>query len=225
MALLPTDPKKQKQVIIGLVPIVLLVAYYQFMYTPRVTEIETLDGQLATLTSGNDAGKQALVRYGPNLAGRIAIFEEHITKLEELIPRRQDVPELMNQVTEQAGLHGVEIVEFNPGDELPGEFYGQQSYGLSVIGDYHSIGEYLTSIGSLARIARPLDLKLNIESQRPATREGVPMLRAAFRVETFVMPDPAEVKAKADSVAAAAAAAAAAATPPVPVTTGGVDAP
>jgi len=220
MALLPKDPKKQKQIVIGLIPIVLLVAYYQFMYSPRVLAIGELDSRLTNLTSQNDIRKATILRFGNNLAGRIAIFEEHIRKLEELIPKREDVPTVISQVTEQAGLSEVDIVEFNPAGETPGDFYGLQSFGLEIIGDYHSVGEYLASIGSLSRIVRPAGLSLKLEPARPASRLG-PMLRAAFRIETFIMPDPAEVKAKADSAAAVAAAAAAAAAPPPPVTTGG----
>jgi Tfp pilus assembly protein PilO len=94
---------------------------------------------------------------------------------------------LINQITARAGDHDVELAALNPTPEEAGEFYSRQTYELHVLGNYHGIAEYLTAIGSLPRIVRSSQLKLNVETPNP---RGAPMLRAVFRIETFIMPDP-----------------------------------
>ena len=58
-----------------------------------------------------------------------------------------------------------------------------------VLGTYHEIGEYMTAIGSLPRIVKASEVKVNTD--QPATEPGEsPLLRAIFRIETFIVPDP-----------------------------------
>lgn len=188
MGLLPSDPKKQRLVLAALIPLVAAALYYNYLYSPRVLAIEEHETHLLDLQAKTDAQKQILARYGPNLQGRIAIFEEHIDVLERLIPRREDVPALVSQITEQANTLGVDLTMINPGFEEPGQFYARQSYDLALRGSYHDIGEYLASIGSLSRIVRPLGLQLVIDEQQVPAGQA-PVLRGNFRIETFIMPD------------------------------------
>src|SRR5688572_20175006 len=188
MALLPQDSQKQKMLLLGLLPIVLAFLYYNFYHTPRAEQLELDTTALEEITMKNDAARAAQAQYGRDLPRRLAIYEEHIKQLETLTPRREDVPVLINQITARAGDHDVELAALNPAPEEAGEFYSRQTYELQVLGNYHGIAEYLTAIGSLPRIVRSRDFKLSVETPDP--RGNAPMLRAIFRIETFIMPDP-----------------------------------
>jgi type IV pilus assembly protein PilO len=191
MALLPQDPQKQKMLLLGLLPIVLAFLYYNFYHTPRAETLETDESALETLVAANDAARATQAQWGRDLPRRLAIYEEHIKQLETLIPRREDVPVLINQITARAGDHQVELAALNPAPEEAGEFYSRQTYELQVLGNYHGIAEYLTAIGSLPRIVRSREFKMAVETPDP--RGGAPTLRAIFRIETFIMPDPTTV--------------------------------
>jgi type IV pilus assembly protein PilO len=189
MALLPKDAKAQRQILIALIPLVLAAGYYQFVHSGRKLEIEELDAAVSDLKTRNDAMAAIIARHGADLPQRLAIYEEHVKRLEQLIPRREDVPQLISRITQSAHSLGVELAGLNPSGEVPGEHYSSASYELQVLGDYHRIGEYLAAIGSLDRIIRPARLMLNIEGsqQQQAPGEG-PLLRARFRIETYISP-------------------------------------
>jgi type IV pilus assembly protein PilO len=189
MALLPKDPRKQLYVLIGLIPLVLAFLYYQFYHTTRVAEVEILEEQVETLQAGNAAAQAIVASYGTDLPRRLAIYEEHIRQLEELLPRREDVPMLIDLITEQAQILGIQLTALKPSIEEPGEFYSRQSYELNVLGDYHSVGEYLTAIGSLPRIVRSQGVALSV-SNAPPKRDGTPQLIASFKIQTYIMPAP-----------------------------------
>lgn len=189
MALLPQDPQKQKLVLAGLLPILLAFGYYYFYHTKRTAEAETLQSNVERLEVSNAGMRQIVGRYGPEFQQRLAILQAHVGQLEELIPRREDVPVLISQITARAQDLGVELAALNPAAEQAGEIYSRQTYELQVLGDYHSIGEYMTAIGSLPRIVKSTEFKLNTD--QPATEPGEsPLLRAIFRIETFIVPDP-----------------------------------
>ncbi|HEX2165881.1 MAG TPA: type 4a pilus biogenesis protein PilO [Longimicrobiales bacterium] len=189
MALLPQDPQKQKLVLAGLLPVLLAFGYYYFYHTKRVTEAEALQENVERLEVSNAGMQQIIGRYGADFQQRLAVYQAHLGQLEELIPRREDVPVLISQITSRAEEIGVQLAALNPAAELPGEFYSRQSYEIQVLGTYHSIGEYMTAIGSLPRIVKSTALKLNTD--QPATEAGEsPTLRASFNIETFIVPDP-----------------------------------
>jgi type IV pilus assembly protein PilO len=182
------DPRFQKRAMALLVPIVFAVGYQQLYHSPRAEEVDGMEARLATLTAQNSAMQTIIARYGTDLERRVAIFREHLGQLEQLIPGREDVPHLINQITEVAGGSGVELTVLRPGGETPGDHYAKQTYELEVTGDYHSVAEYLTFIGSLPRIVRSADLHLQRTGDE--TTSGRPVLRARFRIDTYVMPAP-----------------------------------
>lgn len=187
MALLPKDQKKQLQILIGLLPVALAFLYYQYYHTGRVEEVEALSTHVESLVAANAASAAVVASYGTDLPRRLGIYQEHIRQLEELIPRREDVPMLIDLITEQAQLLGVELTALNPSIEEPGEFYSRQSYELRVTGEYHRIGEYLTAIGSLPRIVRSTGVGLSVDGTAPPS-DRAPQLRASFRIQTYIMP-------------------------------------
>lgn len=194
MAVNLRDPQVQKKAMLMLLPIALAVAYQQLYYTGRMAQVTELEVRLESLTTSNSALQAIVARYGTDLESRIAIFREHLDQLEQLIPGREDVPHLINQITEAAGGSGVELVQLRPGSETPGEFYSKQTYDLEVAGDYHSLAEYLTVIGSLPRIVRSAHLQLH-RADGVENAAGQPVLRAQFRIDTYVMPAPGETPA------------------------------
>jgi Tfp pilus assembly protein PilO len=189
MALLPKDPQKQKQVLLGILPLAAAFGYYFGLHPARAEEVQVLETRVERLATQNDAMRVVVARFGADLPRRIAIYQEHVRLLEQLIPRREDVPRLIYQITERALETNVDLALIRPGAEQPGDFYSQQTFELHVLGAYHDIAEYLTAIGSLGRIVRPYEMMLKIEPPAPDGSKS-PTLRAGFRIEVYVMPDP-----------------------------------
>lgn len=188
------DPQVQKKAMLLLVPLAVAVTYHQVYYTERMGQIEELEVRVESLETQNNMMRAIVARYGTDMERRLAIFREHLGQLEQLIPSREDVPHLINQITEVAGGSGVELTVLRPGGETPGDHYSKQTYELEVSGDYHSVAEYLTFIGSLPRIVRSADLHLL--RTEDSTSGGAPRLRARFRIDTYVMPAPGEEPAR-----------------------------
>lgn len=189
MALLPKDPQKQKQFLLGIVPVALLAGYWFGLHPARALEVQELETRVERISVQNDAMRVIVARFGADLPRRLAIYQEHVRMLEQLIPRREDVPRLIYQITERALETNVDLALIRPGAEQPGDFYSQQTFELHVLGEYHDIAEYLTAIGSLGRIVRPYEMVLKVEPQQEARADKSPMLRAGFRIEVYVMPD------------------------------------
>jgi len=202
MALLPSDAGGQRKLLIGLVPVLGLFAYHQLAHGKKVQQADQLEDRLEALTIANNAAKVLAAQGGPELERRLAIYEQHMRQLEELIPKREEVAELLHSITERALTSGVELTNMKPEANDPGPYYTRRITVLGVRGSYHNIAAFLTEIGSLPRIVTPIDLKLaRAAGLQQTDRRGAPLVDANFRIVTYVIPEPAVTPA--DSTAAA----------------------
>jgi Tfp pilus assembly protein PilO len=195
MALLPADPQNQRKLIFGLLPLLAFFVYQQLFHGKRVEQGDVLEQRLEVLTATNNAAKVLAAQGGPELERRLAIYEQHMRELEELIPSREEVPELLYSMSLRAQAAEVDLAMMNPEAEDPGPFYTRQIYHIGVKGTYHRLGAFLSEIGLLPRIVTPTDLKLNKAQGDPVDRAGDPILDATFRIVTYVIPDPVPVSA------------------------------
>ncbi len=187
MALLPQERPKQIALLIGIGAVAALYLVQTYWYTPRVIEIEVLQSRLAQLESRNLQAQVVAARGGGGLEERLAVYERHVDRLEQLIPESEEVPALMNSITIEAQRAGVDLTGLNPEASDPSELYTLQSYEIGVVGDYHAVGQFLTAVASLPRIITPVDLELETFEGGVVRSEMVAPVTARFRVETYVL--------------------------------------
>jgi type IV pilus assembly protein PilO len=185
MALLPSNPKRQKQVMLMLAPVALIIAAWYFLYSPTKQEVERLQTRVTKIQASNrEAVKQ--IREGEDLGRKLAIYEQHRVLLEQLIPSSQEVPELLYDMTMRAQAAGVAIALMRPEPPQSLGYYTRQSYEMGVVGGYHNVGRFLAEIGSLPRIVTPVDLRMQTRRERSANTP--PRIEASFRITTYVQP-------------------------------------
>jgi type IV pilus assembly protein PilO len=190
---LPADPASQKKVLTAILPLLVAGVYYYGWHGKTVTRLAQLTVRLEELQARSDAARP---RANPQSIKatklKLAIYEQHARRLEQLIPLREQVSELLYNVTERAQEAGVDHALIKPESERPGEFYTQQTYAMRVVGTYHAIGRFLAQIGSLPRIVTPTQLTLTRAPDALKSREpGLPLrLQADFRIQTYVIPTP-----------------------------------
>lgn len=184
---LPKSPEQQKRLLIGVMPLLLLFVYYQFMHGKKVEENEALQSRYEQLKARNDAMRPQALTGGAELQQKLALYEQHMKRLEELIPQSEEVPQLLNSMSERAQDAYVDLALMRPHPENVGQFYNEQKYNISVIGTYHDIGRYLAMIGSLSRIITPIELTIAPRAN-DTLRDGTPRLEADFKIVTYVIP-------------------------------------
>ncbi len=188
MALLPSDPRQQKRILIGLVPLVLFFLYWYFPYQKKAESITEMRSHVEQLETSNRVAHAKMAQGGPDLEKKVDLYEQYMRRLERLIPDREEVPELLHAMTVQAQDNGVELGLMAPQQEEPETYYTREVYKMAVLGSYHDVGRFLASIGSLPRIVTPVDLE--IDAAPSPARDGSPRVQASFRIETFVIPAP-----------------------------------
>jgi type IV pilus assembly protein PilO len=191
MALIPKEPKQQRALAAGVAAIVVVYLFHAFWYDGKREEVVALQEHRETLETKNRAAQITAARGGGQIEERLAAYERHVMVLEELIPASDEVPALLREITSEARrLIGSDPSNFRPEPDEPGQFYTKKAYQMQVIGEYHDVARFLTSVASLSRIITPVDFTLVRYENQQAAAELENPVTADFRIETYVLPQP-----------------------------------
>lgn len=198
--------------VVGLVVAAGLYFFWSMWYSPRAEEVGNLETRLEQLDTENRRAQIVATRGAEDLEERLALYERYVIQLEQLIPEREEVAGLLNDVAREALRHNVEIALQRPEAANVGQYYTRDSYEYQLYGEYHDVGRFLTVIASLPRIITPVDVELAVLQGRDDLVDMESPVQVTLRLETYVIPAPGEELGAAEEAEAP---------PGSPLTTGG----
>jgi type IV pilus assembly protein PilO len=154
----------------------------------RVAAVRDTIGQLQAAT---DRAKRELARGSvEDLRKRLETYRGSLSLLRRLVPERNEVPNLLDDISSRGRIRGVTLSQVVPLPVEPGPApFDTYKYNMSVIGRYDQIGQFLADVASLQRIIVPYDLMLDQANMTAAKALGDTtgaLLEAKFQVRTFV---------------------------------------
>jgi type IV pilus assembly protein PilO len=190
MALLPTDQRGQ---VMALLVLVAGAAGY-FGYTMLISKDRAKAAAMVTeadsLQRIVDAAKADLQQGTvEDLRRKVAQYSANLELARRLVPERNEVPTLIDQISTAAKVRGVNIGTITPLSPEAGQPFDTHRYRLEIFGHYDQVGEFLSDIASLERIVVPIDLQLRAAPQAAQRFLGDTlggMLVANFTIRTYV---------------------------------------
>lgn len=173
--------------LLAAVLVTLAAALFYREHRSRDGEVQQLERRLEQLEAGNERARNLVPEGTTQLASRLRRYADDIARLEQLIPRNEEVPALLESLAAEARRSGLgDLALMRPGEGEANPFYTKRSYEVSVVGGYHEVARFLTAVASLPRIVTPMELEMT--SIPDPVLEEDPAVRAHFRIETFVRP-------------------------------------
>jgi type IV pilus assembly protein PilO len=189
MALIPTEKRDQIMLGVCIAALGLTYAFYQYVYTPKGAELDTLQARVEKLEQDNESIRKEIARgTAAKLKEEADMYGRMLAQMRQLVPVSNEVPALLDQISNAARQTGLELGGITPLSTIPGEVFETHRYNMGVTGTYHRIGRFLDNVGSLTRIMAPMNLQL-----RAASRPGVKprpnemLLDASFEIQTYVL--------------------------------------
>ena len=186
----PTDPTQRNWMVAGIVALLIIVPFRMYYLAPRDLENQEMGDRLESLETQNRRASVLAAQGGGDLEERMALYERHVARLEQLIPAAEEVAILADDIANQARQRGVELQRMVPEPRQPGTYYDQSTYSMAVVGEYHGVARFLTDIASLSRIVTPIELDLQLFQQPNLFPDMEAPVQAQFRIQTYVLPDP-----------------------------------
>ena len=157
----------------------------------RKDKIVAIQDTIAKLQAATDSAKRELA-HGTveDLRKRLDVYRGSLGLLRRLVPERNEVPNLLDDISSRGKIRGVTLSQVVP---LPVEVgpapFDTYKYNMSVIGHYDQIGQFLADVASLQRIIVPYDLTLapaNMAAAKALGDTSGSLLEAKFQVRTYV---------------------------------------
>lgn len=187
---LPTDQRGQ---IMALLVLVALAGGYFFwtkVHAPQSEKIAVANQEADSLERIVAAAKEDLARGSTaDLQRRVEGFQGSLELMKRLVPDKNEVPTLIDDISTKAKVRGVTLGKIQPMTPEPGSPFDTYRYRLEVYGHYDQLGEYIADIASLPRIVVPQEVTLSAASpaaQKQLADTAGSLLLAEFAIRTFV---------------------------------------
>ena len=153
--------------------------------------IEAMRDTIARFEAATDSAKKELAKGTvADVRKRLETYRASLVLLRRLVPERNEVPNLLDDISTRGKIRGVTLSQVVPLPVEPGPApFDTYKYNMSVIGRYDQIGQFLADVASLQRIIVPYNLSVaaaNATSAKALGDTTGALLEARFQIRTYV---------------------------------------
>jgi type IV pilus assembly protein PilO len=111
-------------------------------------------------------------------------MEQNFGDMVRQLPNKTEVAGLLIDISQTGLSAGLEFKLFEPRGEAPKEFYAELPINISVVGNYHQFGEFVSGIASLPRIVTTHNIAITpIDDGK--NNDGIPLLQMNAVAKTY----------------------------------------
>lgn len=167
-----------------------LYGVYSYLHQPTAARVVSVRAQLDTIDSVIRMAKAELAKGSKDDVERqVGRFRGTLAVMRQLVPEKNEVPTLIDDVSNRAKIRSITIGSIQPLTVEPGAPFDTYRYRLEVYGRYDQVGEFLADIATLPRIIVPEQVQLRAaaqNTQRLLNDTTGALLEARFSMRTFV---------------------------------------
>jgi Tfp pilus assembly protein PilO len=207
----PQDQRSQAMLLIIVLSLVGIYFGWTKVQSPKMTEIKSTQMQIDSLSEVIRKAKADLASGSVESMRRaIERYRAGLGLMRRLVPEGNDVPTLLDQISNRAKVRGLTVGTFQPlsvepgpplvlsirepGDTGKAKKPGQPAFDIyryhyEIYGHYDDIGEFLSDVASLARIMVPQTVVLKAataQTQKFVGDTSGALLEADFDLRTYV---------------------------------------
>lgn len=162
-------PPAVKVMVISLF-VILATAFgiYQFVL-PMKSELESIarkEQDLRRKFDSEQAKAANLEAYSEQLAQMRKTFNVMLRQL----PNKTDIESLLVDLSQTSVASGLEVEKFEPRHEAAKEFYAEYPIDISVTGNYHEFGSFVSGLSALPRIVTLSNIEIRGADKRKAAQ-------------------------------------------------------
>lgn len=153
----------QKYGAVGLIVVIILISFWYFVRSPKMQEIEKLNGQIRKLDAQINQGL-AMKDKRQDLEKEVAILNDQLKKTLDILPDRTAMDQFVKSIESLAVESGLTVLRFNPKPVRKLDFYGEMPIDIGLSGTYHELGTFFEKLANETRIVNfyLLDLRSSL---------------------------------------------------------------
>jgi len=135
----------------ALLGLVIIGLSWYFFVADRRTTLEGLERKEITLRD-EFQDKQGRAANLEPLKQQLSQMELMLQQMLRQLPSKNEMPDLIVDVSQTALASGINNELFEPGAETNKEFYAEKPIKLRMVGSYHQFGAFVSGVASLPRV-------------------------------------------------------------------------
>jgi type IV pilus assembly protein PilO len=171
------------QTILSVSPAVIIIIVVVFLLIlPKQKEIKAFDSKIA-LQENEIARSQSKVGMLPQLILENEKLRKKLTELQQQLPEEKEVSSLLKQVSDLGIKSGLKILFWKPEQKRihPSGIVYEIPVKVELLGSYHDLGYFFSSLTKLNRIVNLSNIKLS--DPRPEKENAI--VKVSFTATTF----------------------------------------
>jgi len=147
-------------------------AMYWYIVLPQFDKLATVERKEIELRRTFDS-EQAKAANRTAYVEQLAEMKKTFNVMLRQLPNKTDIESLLVDLSQTSVASGLEVEYFKPESEVPREFYAEYPIRISVTGQYHQFGQFVSGLAALPRIVTlsGIDIK---NAEKPNTPGGDP---------------------------------------------------
>ena len=149
--------------------VLLGAAYWYFLYQPRAEAIARLEEQMAQKRRTLENYRSVAAKYD-SFKVKVEELEGQLREALLQLPKRQEIPDLIRQISDLGVRTGLQISLLRPQPEQLKEFYAEVPITVKVVGQYHAVGQFFDALGRLSRIVSLGSMQMTLAAKTLETQ-------------------------------------------------------
>jgi type IV pilus assembly protein PilO len=175
-----TAPVAVKIILIIVLCILIAVAGYFLVTTPKLEELEKAEREEATLRATFDEKAQK--------AANLDAYKQQLDEMRQSfgallrqLPNRTEIETLLTDISQTGISSGLEIDLFKPEGLIPKDFYAEYPIKLKVTGRYHEFAQFVSGVAALPRIVTLKDIEILPASKDSGVRLSMELTAVTYQ--------------------------------------------
>ncbi|MEJ2096506.1 MAG: type 4a pilus biogenesis protein PilO [Deltaproteobacteria bacterium] len=180
--------KLQRILIYASLIILLVGGFTYFAYLPKHKQIISLEKSYKQLSAKLEKAKRNAKELNAYRT-KMKAAEAQFNIVMKALPEKQEIPALLDGIAMAARDTGLEIMQFQPKNEVVKEFYAEVPLAMQLVGNYHNVAVFFDKIANLPRL-------VNVSEIRLVPQQNGTKLSTACQALTSKFVEPSEVPKK-----------------------------
>ncbi|OGR74951.1 MAG: hypothetical protein A2X32_10560 [Elusimicrobia bacterium GWC2_64_44] len=134
--------------------------YVFYFWIPYAKMIEENTAKVEVMNRDIENAKRQKAKY-KDLEGKLVSLKLEKEAAVKKLPSEKKIPDLIRTVTRLSKKYRVNVTAINPTGQSKVEYFTKVNYLITVRGNYHDLGRFLTALGLEERILTSENLVLN----------------------------------------------------------------
>ena len=154
-----TAPVALRVILVILACAAVIGAMYWYTVLPQFDKLTRVEAKEAELRQTFDSEQAKAANRGAYVE-QLEQMKKTFNVMLRQLPNKTDIESLLVDLSQTSVASGLDVEFFKPESEVPREFYAEYPIRISVSGQYHQFGQFVSGLAALPRIVTLDDIDI-----------------------------------------------------------------